>query len=173
MKERISPSLRDANYLRDWNGTEYPPGKGDWPVVYVSWLAARAYASWAGRRLPTEAEWEYACRAGSRTSYWWGDTFFRSRVTADPQPAGPKTDTGRQNPWGLVDMLGNVWEWTSSSYREYPYRPDDGREDPGTDAPRVQRGGAWANGEQILRSANRKWENREWSGDLVGFRCAL
>jgi formylglycine-generating enzyme required for sulfatase activity len=170
-KGRIAATLHDGSYLQDWTGDRYPPGKGDWPVVYVSWFAAQAYADWAGKRLPTEAEWEYAARAGTATAYWWGDTFFASRTTSDPQAAGPRAE-GRRNPWGLFDVLGNVWEWTSSVYRPYPYRPDDDREQRTTAGMRVQRGGSWANGEQALRSANRKWEGREWTGDLVGFRCA-
>jgi formylglycine-generating enzyme required for sulfatase activity len=171
-KGRIAPVLHDGNYLRDWTGNQYPPGKADWPVVYVSWFAAQAYAAWAGKRLPTEAEWEYAARAGTSTAYWWGDTFFPSRTAPDPQSTGPRADV-RRNPWGIFDVLGNVWEWTSSVYRPYPYRSDADREQPGAVGARVQRGGSWANGEQALRSANRKWEVREWTGDLVGFRCAL
>jgi formylglycine-generating enzyme required for sulfatase activity len=172
-KDRVPRATHDGNYLRDWNGMEYPPGRADWPVVYVSWVAARAYVQWAGRRLPTEAEWEYACRAGTESAYWWGDAYFRGRVTPDPRPAGPLADQARRNPWGLFDMLGNVWEWTSTIYRPYEYRSDDGREDPTAAGPRVQRGGAWANGELIVRSANRKWESPQWTGDLVGFRGAL
>lgn len=169
-KGRLDPKLHDGNYLKDWDGNQYPPGKGDWPVVYVSWFAAQAYSAWAGKRLPTEAEWEFGCRAGSSTSYWWGETFFASRTAPDPQAVTSRAES-RRNPWGLYDVLGNVWEWTSSVYRPYPYRTDDDRELPGTPGARVQRGGSWANGEPALRSANRKWENREWSGDLVGFRC--
>jgi formylglycine-generating enzyme required for sulfatase activity len=170
-KDRADRKLHDGNYLKDWTANRYPPGKGDWPVVYVSWFAAEAYAVWAGKRLPTEAEWEFASRAGSSTSYWWGDTFFSSRTTPDPQPAGSRAES-RQNPWGLFDVLGNVWEWTSSAYRPYPYRADDGREGRDAAGERVQRGGSWANGEPALRSANRNREDRERSGDLVGFRCA-
>jgi formylglycine-generating enzyme required for sulfatase activity len=169
-KERLDPKARDENYLKDWSGTQYPPGKAEWPVVYVSWPAAQAYASWAGKRLPTEVEWEFACRAGSATAYWWGDTFFASRTTPDPQAVNARAES-RRNPWGLYDMLGNVWEWTSSVYQPYPYRTDDSREQVAATGARVQRGGSWANGEPALRSANRKWENPNWAGDLVGFRC--
>ena len=171
-KASIDSALHDGNYLKDWNGNEYPPGKAAQPVVFVSWFAARAYAAWAGKRLPTEAEWEYACRAGSSSTYWWGNAFFASRLANDPQPAGRPGDQDRSNPWGLFDILGNVWEWTSSLYREYPYRDEDGRDDPAEAGPRVRRGGSWANGAGMVRSANRNWDSPEMSNDLVGFRCA-
>ena len=171
-KAGIDSALHDGNYLSDWNGNDYPPGKGDLPVVFVSWFAARAYAAWAGKHLPTEAEWEYACRAGSRSTYWWGNAFFASRLASDPQAAGRPGDQDRRNPWGLFDILGNVWEWTSSLYTEYPYRSEDGREAATGADPRVRRGGSWANGDRIVRSANRNWDSPETCSDLVGFRCA-
>jgi formylglycine-generating enzyme required for sulfatase activity len=164
-KGRIDARLHDGNYLADWTGNNYPPGKADAPVVNVSWYAARAYASWAGKRLPTEAEWEYSGRAGTRSAYWWGDSF-----EAGPVGGGP--NASMKHPWGLASMLGGVWEWTSSLYRNYPFA-NDGRNDPSGQGPRVIRGGVANSGPAILRSANWNRDAPERCSDLLGFRCAL
>ncbi len=169
-RERADAKLRDASYLKDWSGTSYPSEKADWPIVFVSWHAARAYAVWAGKRLPTEAEWEYACRAGTTTVYWWGDAFDPARVNNGRARAVGAP--GRRNPWGLYDMLGNVLEWTSSLYRPYPYRPDDGREDAQAAGARAIRGGGVNRAPAFLRAANRNQAAPDIGIDLIGFRCA-
>ena len=160
-KSRIDAQWHDGNYLADWTGNTYPPGKADAPVVNVSWYAAQAYARWAGKRLPSEAEWEYAARAGTRTAYWWGNSF----------DAGSSADTGK-HPWGLSGMLGGVWEWTSSVYDDYPFPTNGSRETAGP-VIRVIRGGAGTSGPAILRSANRNRDASVRSSDILGFRCAL
>lgn len=158
-KANIPSSMHTGSYLKNWDGNEFPAGEDDRPVVFVSWHAARAYAAWAGKRLPTEAEWEYAARAGTTSKYWWGEAFDRARA-------------GTPNPWGLRDLLGGVWEWTSSAYRPYPYNRADGREDPTAKDPRVMRGGSRENGENFLRSGNRSFEPPASTSELLGFRCA-
>lgn len=167
-KANIAPALHSGSYLRNWNGNEFPPGEADSPVVFVSWPAARAYAAWAGKRLPTEAEWEFAARAGTTSRYWWGDAYDRTRVASskDSPPAKQRT-----NPWGLRDLIGSVWEWTSSMYRPYPYNRVDGREDPNGRDPRVMRGGSRENAENFLRSGNRSYEQANSTSELLGFRC--
>src|SRR5262245_53763395 len=150
-KGRIESRFHDGNYLKTWTGTEFPAGKGDASVVWVSWHAASAFARWAGKRLPTEAEWEYAARSGTRTRYWWGTAFDASRVAPNAAGAG---SAATKSAWNISSMLGGVWEWTSSAYRPYPYRSADGREEAGAD-PRVKRGGASNSGERFLRAASR------------------
>ena len=166
-KDGIPSQLHDGNYLTNWSGTEFPAGKAVEPVVNVSWHAARAYAAWAGKRLPTEAEWEYPARAGAASAYWWGDGFEPQRAGSEPGAAA-----NTRNAWGLADMIGGVWEWTTSGHGEYPYNADDGREAQVGPDQRVVRGGASVNSARMLRVANRNSDVPARSSDLVGFRCA-
>jgi formylglycine-generating enzyme required for sulfatase activity len=165
-KGRPAPDVADVNYLSDWTGTGFPMELADHPVRWVSWHAARAYAAWAGKRLPTEAEWEYLARSGTDTPYWWGDAFdakhVRTSATGDPRD--------RESRWGIRDFLGSVWEWTSSLKRPYPYIASDGREDP-TGGPRIVRGGSMASAAQFVRAANRSEEPPELTSEFLGFRC--
>jgi formylglycine-generating enzyme required for sulfatase activity len=136
-------------------------------------------------RLPTEAEWEYACRAGAPTEYSFGDGpselaqhgWFNENCPRSPQPVGRK----RPNAWGFYDMYGNVWEWCNDFYKDDYYRqspPGDPR-GPQTGQTRVLRGGSWNSPAQKCRSAYRNYEDpgyvdtcfgRDARG-LVGFRC--
>jgi formylglycine-generating enzyme required for sulfatase activity len=168
-KGSIDASKHDGNYLRDWSGTSFPEGKGQEPVVWVSWHAAREYALWAGKRLLTEAEWEYAARAGTSGRYWWGERFDGNRVSSEPATTVPKLN--RTSPAGIADMLGGVWEWTSSLDGPYPYEATD-REAPGAAGERAVRGGGWGAGPRFLRVANRSRESPEATSDSRGFRCA-
>jgi len=149
-KGRVDSKYASWPYLKHWQNDTYPTDKADHPVVYVSWFAAKAYCEWAGGRLPTEAEWEYACRAGSATSYCFGDgdsqlgdyAWYDKNSRNSTHPVGQK----KPNQWGIHDMHGNVWEWCSSIMWEYPYKVDDGREDLNdAGSQRVVRGGSWLN----------------------------
>jgi formylglycine-generating enzyme required for sulfatase activity len=169
-KDQVPANYSDGHYLADWQGTAYPEGSANYPVVRVSWYAARAYCEWTGGRLPTEAEWEYGARAGTTTMFWWGDAFDPDRVNVSSSLAAVG-DGRRKNPWGVVDILGNVWEWTSSRKADYPYNVEDGREDARADGPRIARGGGYSSGARFVRSAHRMAEARERCSDLIGFRC--
>lgn len=160
-----------SGYLRDWTGTEFPTGLDRHPVTSVTWTAARAYCAAFGKRLPYEPEWEYAARAGTTTAYWWGDGFDGTRANnrLHTEPVG---DPSRRNPWGLYDMLGNVWEWTESLDMPYPYRSADGRQDTASEGERTIRGGSWFLAPQYQRAAFRGWSAPGTASDMVGFRCA-
>lgn len=170
-KGSVRTELADQHYLSDWDGTAFPVGSDEAPVRWVSWHAARAYAAWAGKRLPSEAEWEFAARAGTSGPYWWGATFDPRRVAVVGAAATVDEARYRTNPWGLADMIGGVWEWTSSVYRAYPYSATDGREDARDAGRRTIRGGASANAPRFLRVANRNSADASATSDLVGFRC--
>ena len=167
---------------RHWQDKTPPRGKKKHPAVYVSWNDAIAYCRWlaevTGRpyRLPTEAEWEKGARGTDGRIYPWGDQWDAKRCNtiesgkADTTPVGAYPQGA--SPYGLLDMAGNVCEWTSSLYQAYPYRADDGREDLSSSNRRVLRGGAFDYVERDARCASRSWYDpslRSWG---EGFRVA-
>jgi len=177
-KDRIDPRYHDGDYLKDWGRNSYPRGKADHPIVYVSWFAAKAYCEWAEGRLPTEAEWECACRAGSTAKYCFGDrdtqlgdyAWYGENSGGSTHPVG----AGKPNPWGFQDMHGNVYEWCSSMYQPYPYKAGDGREGVSDSASsRVLRGGSWHSNEHCCRSASRTYSKPINSCRYNGFRLCV
>lgn len=152
------------------------------PVVCLSWKDAEAYVRWLSRetgqpyRLLSEAEWEYACRAGTTTRFSWGDEAPTPKQANFGAKVGKTTEVSSYapNPWGLFNMHGNVWEWVEDcANNTYEGAPEDGSAwTRGDCSLRVQRGGSWSNLPRYLRSAFRMWGTSDARVEYVGCRVA-
>lgn len=156
------------------------------PINYITWHQASTYCKWREARLPTEAEWEYAARGPSQSIYPWGNDF-NSKVLNYSGSLGRKTLAVGSYPdgasWvGALDMAGNVWEWTSSLFKDYPYDANDSRVivkgtkdryDKNFSENVVLRGGSFNDTSSRVRSAYRLQFNSADSNYSLGFRCAM
>jgi formylglycine-generating enzyme required for sulfatase activity len=169
--ENCEPSI----YVDDsiYNGDDYP-------VVGASWYHARDYCAWAGARLPTEAEWEYAARGSAENKHPWGDEApncglaqFVECYESKTVPVGSFPDSAS---WvEALDMSGNVWEWVNDWYDDnyYANSPADNPPGPESGVAKVLRGGSWSYNGSALRGANRDDYYPDSRYDDFGFRCVV
>jgi len=194
-KDKIDSRYHDGDYLYDWEHTNYPRGKADHPVVYVSWYAACAYAEWVRASLPTEAQWEKAGRGGLvAQKFPFKGKLSHDCANYDSMEGNDQWETTAPvgsflaNGYGLYDMAGNAAEWCSDGYSDDYYKnsPKDNPTGPGTavkfknydfisvNTLRVIRGGSWYDEyPDFLRCAYRNKSEPTDTSDYVGFRCVF
>jgi formylglycine-generating enzyme len=195
--EQFQGFMKDSGYSGD--GTATHPQGPNYPVVEVNWIDASAYCEWLsgkeGRhyRLPTESEWEFACRAGRETAFWWGDdpndgagcancgdqtafqkvggngAFSWSDGFVYTSPVG----SFRANAFGLFDMCGNVWQWCEDGYSDYPAGPVTDPTGSQSVPLKVVRGGSWRSGPSECRCAIRYNSDPRARNEEIGFRVVL
>jgi iron(II)-dependent oxidoreductase len=178
---KCSPAHYDDGACVIWTNDGFkkvrvPQGFRDpqFPVVCVTWFQAQQYCLSRGKKLPTEAQWEYAARAGSAATYAWGDSPPASSRCTQPGIMHPeKAGTFAPNQWGLFDMTGNVWEWTSDHYSPDYYSVSPGEDPPGAEVGQYRsiRGGGWYSDARQLRVQNRHWFEPNFGEVSIGFRC--
>jgi sulfatase modifying factor 1 len=187
-KDKIPAELHNGKYLGDWSDNEFPKGKAEFPVVFVSWYAAVAFCRSERKRLPTEAEWEFAARGGLKnTLFPWGDQMpDKTRVNFGASGFGSAIAVGSYSPngYGLFDMAGNVWEFLADEWQLYSpkteiqvnpvaggdfFLNDSYRQ---VKTRRALRGGSYGGAPLNLLVTYRDSHLPANAGDHVGFRCA-
>ena len=170
-----------------WKGEEYVKEGDDYPATYVSWHDAVEFSRKLSEkegleyRLPTDAEWEYACRAGTTTAYSFGDddselgeyAWYMENSEVAGQKYAHTVGQKKPNPWGLYDMHGNVWEWCSDWHGDYSSGSVTDPAGPSSGATRVECGGSWHRGAGNCRSASHGRGLPSFRYDNLGFRVAL
>jgi formylglycine-generating enzyme required for sulfatase activity len=184
--DRIPRALNNGDYLKHWKEPTAFTTKADHPVVNVNWYAAVAYCRWAGKRLPTEAEWEHAARGGLNALFPWGDQpVDNTRANFSGSGLGTTSPVGSYpaNGFGLFDMAGNVWQFLADEWKPYSAAPQKNPVAGGNlfvegDAflqvktRRVIRGGSFGGGLVNFWVEYRDSHSPENARDFVGFRCA-
>ena len=182
----VAPDLDNGNYLRHWAEPGALTARADHPMVNVNWYAAVAYCRWQGKRLPTEAEWEYAARGRLNALFPWGDAAANpAHTNFGASHIGTTTPVGKYPPnaYGLFDMAGNVWEFLADGWKPYPATPQDNPVADGNrfldgdsflkvTTRRVIRGGSYEGAPVNLWVEYRDSHPPNGSRDFVGFRCA-
>lgn len=176
---------------RPWLGKEYVRDGDNYPTILVSWNDAtefcRKLSEKEGRkyRLPTEAEWEYVCRAGTKTLFSFGNdkdddkdrladyAWFEKNAWEDDEKFAHIVATRKPNPWGLYDIHGNMWEWCSDRQGDYPTSQVTDPKGPSSGKYRILRGGSWRSIRAFCSSADRFWNSIDFRGPYYGFRIVL
>lgn len=178
--------VRDSGHPspQSWKGVDYPAERGGHPVAGVTWKDCVAYCRWlketTGKSygLPSEAEWEKAARGTEGRVFPWGDQFDPKKLNSIEGGLKDTTPVGQYSPdgdslYGIADAAGNVWEWTRSLNKPYPYGPEDGRESMDSDESRVVRGGSCFDVSWRVRCACRYGDGPRARVDIIGFRVVV
>jgi formylglycine-generating enzyme required for sulfatase activity len=170
-REFLRASNRPA--AAKWNVENLPPDQDKWPVTEVTWDDAYAYCHAQGKRLPSEAEWEYAARGTDGRLYPWGEEFNAAAVNSResgigrPEPVGARE--ANRSAFDVADMSGNIWQWCADDYRPYPGRKPDFTIPPGAKA---IRGGSFQSERRHVSAITRNLERPATRSPEIGFRCA-